>query len=100
FPYFWKAQRLQKAVCISVKKADTLLFPERYGPVDQKRPLVERLVFSFSLPQFTDDGKYAVIDLNSICGANWGVSTPCIFRRSSGGWKLIGRHVNYSSSPE
>ena len=100
FPYFFKQQRLEKAVCISVRKADTLLFPERYGQVDRKRPLAERLVFSFSLPQFTDDGQYAVIDLNSVCGANCGISLTCIFRRSAGRWNLIGRHVNYSSSPE
>jgi hypothetical protein len=100
FPYFWKQQRLEKAVCISVRKADSLLFPERYGLADRKRPLTERLVFSFSLPQFTDDGRYAVIDLNSVCGANCGLSMTCIFRRGEAGWKLIGRHVNYSSSPE
>jgi len=100
FPYFWKQQRLEKAVCITAQKADSLLFPERYGPVDRRRPLVERLVFSFSLPQFTDDGKYAVIDLNSVCGANCGISMTCIFKHGLSGWKLIGRHINYSSSPE
>jgi len=99
FPYFWRQQRLQKAVCITAQKADSLLFPERYGPVDRKRPVEERLVFSFSLPQFTDDGQYAVIDLNSVCGANCGISETCLFRRNKAGWKLIGRHVNYSSSP-
>jgi len=99
FPYFWKQGRLEKAVCITVQKADTLLFPERYGRVDRRRPVTERLVFSYSLPQFTDDGQYAVIDLNSICGANCGISLTCIFKHGEAGWKLIGRHVNYSSSP-
>ena len=97
--YFWKQQRLDKASCITVEKADSLLFPGRYGTIDRRRPLEERLVFSFSLPQFTDDGMYAVIDLNSVCGANCGLGLTCIFKRGSAGWKLIGRRVNYSSSP-
>ncbi|WP_431211650.1 hypothetical protein ACQ86N_38500 [Puia sp. P3] len=100
FPYFWKQPKLEKAICITVQKADTLLFPERYGKPDKKTPVTERLVFSFSLPQFTDDGKYAVIDLNSICGANCGISLTCIFRHGETGWRLIGRHINYSSSPQ
>lgn len=106
YPYYWKQDRLEKAVCITPKKADSLLFPERYAPINdppQRRkgntPLREKLIFSFSLPQFTDDGQYAVIDLNSICGANCGLSLTCLFKHKAKGWTLIGRHVNWSSLP-
>src|ERR1700754_3140499 len=110
YPYYWKQDRLEKAICITPKKADSLLFPERYAPVDSthrrrkintssKAPVTGKLIFSFSLPQFTDDGHYAVIDLNSICGANCGISFTCLFKHDSTGWSLIGRHVNWSSLP-
>ncbi|MBS1660025.1 MAG: hypothetical protein JST68_03130 [Bacteroidetes bacterium] len=109
YPYYWKQDRLDKAICITVKKADTLLFPERYtSPSPPKTSSTKKRnpkpaqsqtwVLSFSLPQFTDDGHYAVIDLNSICGASCGTSLTCIFKHTSAGWKLIGRHVNYTSA--
>lgn len=110
YPYYWKQDRLEKAICITSKKADSLLFPDRYATIDSTRrrykttsrsgtALAGNLVFSFSLPQFTDDGNYAVIDLNSICGANCGLSLTCLFRHTSRGWVLVGRHVNWSSLP-
>jgi hypothetical protein len=110
YPYYWKQDRLEKAICITPKKADSLLFPERYAPIDSTHhrhktksrsntAVTGKLVFSFSLPQFTDDGHYAVIDLNSICGANCGLSLTCLFKHNSTGWSLIGRHVNWSSLP-
>ena len=112
YPYYWKQDHLEKALCITVPKADTVLFPERYTPASTHSPKnpsprakksktkpVHPWVFSFSLPQFTDDGHYAVIDLNSICGANCGTSLTCIFKHTSSGWMLIGRHTNYSSLP-
>ena len=86
YPYFWKQARLQKAICVTRKQADSIL-------LDKKTP-----VFSFSLPQFTDDGQYAVIDLNLICGALCGRSITAIFRLTGRGeWKLVGQNVNWSS---
>src|SRR5579871_5397897 len=80
YPYFWKQAHLQKALCITRKQADSLL--------DKKNP-----VFSFSLPQFTDDGQYAVIDLNFICGQLCGRGITAIFRLTSKGeWKLVGQN--------
>ena len=111
YPYYWRQKLLEKAICITPKKADSLLFPERYADATvsersktssgerSKTPLSEKLIFSFSLPQFTDDGHFAVIDLNSICGANCGLSLTCLFKNTPKGWQLIGRHVNYSSAP-
>lgn len=61
------------------------------------RPEQDTFVYSFSLPQFTDDGQYAVIDLNFICGVVCGEGFTCVFHRSPSGWKLIGQYVNWSS---
>jgi hypothetical protein len=86
YPYFWKQPKLQKAVCITRKQADSILDKN-------KTP-----VFSFSFPQFTDDGQYAVIDLNLLCGPVCGRGVTCIYRLTTKGeWKLVGTDVNYSS---
>jgi hypothetical protein len=86
YPYFWKQSRLQKAVCITRKQADSVLDAG-------KEP-----VYSFSLPQFTDDGQFAVIDLNFVCGPRCGRSLTGIYRLTSAGeWKLIGKKINFSS---
>jgi len=114
YPYFWRQDRLQQAICITSQKADSvfsLANPVLYAPHNgqdkmtrrkisqqwQKLPVQEKTVFSFSLPQFTDDGKYAVIDLNVVCGALCGSGVTCLFRHTSAGWKLIGQHTNWSS---
>ena len=114
YPYFWRQDHLSEAVCITSQKADsvfTLDNPALKAPADvqdkmtrnqlrqqwQKLPAQEKTVFSFSLPQFTDDGKYAVIDLNVVCGALCGSGITCLFRHTSGGWKLIGQHTNWAS---
>src|ERR1041385_215710 len=68
YPYFWKQPKLQKAVCITPTQADSILDRNRLP------------VFSFSLPQFTDDGQYAVIDLNLLCGPVCGRGLTCLFR--------------------
>src|SRR5579864_5930054 len=73
YPYFWKQARLPRAICITRKQADSLI-------QDKKD-----IVFSFSLPQFTDDGQYAVIDLNLICGPVCGQGVTCIFRLTASG---------------
>jgi hypothetical protein len=86
FPYFWRQPRLLKAVCITRKQADSVV-------AEQKSP-----VFSLSLPQFTDDGQYAVIDINFICGPFCGSGITCIFRLTArGDWKLVGQNTNYAS---
>jgi hypothetical protein len=63
----------------------------------QRLPLPEKTVFSFSLPQFTDDGQYAVIDLNLVCGTGCGAGYTCLFRHTTAGWRLIGKYTNWSS---
>lgn len=86
YPYRWKQPRLNKAICIDHEQADSLLQNTR------------NIVFSFSLPQFTDDGQYAVIDLNFICGPRCGQGTTYIFRLTTlGEWKLAGKYTNWSS---
>jgi hypothetical protein len=85
YPYIWHQPKLNKAVCINGKQADSLI---RKGNV----------IFTASLPQFTDNGQYAVIDFNFHCGSLCGRGTTYVFRlTSTGEWRLIGQYVNWSS---
>ena len=91
-PYFWKQDSLTQAVCITRRQADSILYlnaPEGGNP--------NRYVFSFSLPQFTDDGQYAVIDLNMVCGGRCGFGSTYIFHRTGKGWKMVGIYRNWSA---
>jgi len=114
YPYFWKQDHLQKAVCITNQKADSVFSlanpalnrshkgrdrrsAHKIMQQWQRLPAQERTVFSFSLPQFTDDGEYAVIDLNFICGTACGQGITYLFRHTAIGWRLIGQHTNWSS---
>ena len=81
--YFWRKEQLRQAICISNKQADSVLYYKK------------GTVFSFSQPQFTDDGQYAVIDLNYVCGPLCGEGFTCVFRRTTTGWKLIAKHANW-----
>ena len=48
--------------------------------------------------QFTDNGEFAVIDMNMICGQVCGTGCTFIFRlTTTGEWKLVGQFVNWSS---
>ena len=83
--YFWRKEQLHHAICISNKQADSVLYHKK------------GTVFSFSQPQFTDDGQYAVIDLNFTCGIACGEGFTCLFRLTSAGWKLIAQYNNWSA---
>ncbi len=116
YPYFWKQDRLQNAICIGRRQADSILSfnplsgddstrsPRQRRKEERKRleqwrqiPARQRTVFSFSLPQFTDDGKYAVIDLNMVCGPRCGLGATYIFHHTAAGWKMIGEYRNWSA---
>jgi hypothetical protein len=85
YPYLWQQAKLNKANCVNGKQADSLI---RKGYV----------VFTISLPQFTDNGEYAVIDCNFHCGSLCGQGTTYVFRLTTKGeWKLIGTCVNWVS---
>jgi hypothetical protein len=99
-PYFWRKDELQKAICISNKEADSILFQGSQVQKDRppaKNQLENATVFSFSQPQFTDDGRYAVIDLNFVCGRACGKGFTCLFRLTATGWKLIAKYNNWSA---
>ena len=92
-PYFWKQDSLLQAICITRRTADSILYlnpPEGDGNRSH-------YIYSFSLPQFTDDGKYAVIDLNLVCGGRCGVGATYIFRRYPSGWKPVGKYQNWQA---
>ena len=115
-PYRWKRDRLSAAICIDRKKADSVINFSADILADhtltrrqldkamkqrtqqwERLPTQEKIVFSFSRPQFTDDGQYAVIDLNFVCGAACGNGFTCLFRLTSTGWKLIAKYSNWSA---
>lgn len=87
-PYFWQKDKLKKAICITVGKADSLL----------ALPLPQRAsVFSFSQPQFTDDGQYAVLDVNWKIGLIPGSGYTFLYRHTHDGWRKIGSKHNWGS---
>jgi hypothetical protein len=92
-PYFWRQDSLTTAICITRRQADSILYQNPPGGDGSGH----HLVFSFSLPQFTDDGQYAVIDLNMVCGGRCGLGSTYIFRRTDTGWKMIGVYRNWSA---
>jgi hypothetical protein len=112
-PAYWEQQALNGAICISKAKADSMLNPltgvdssgsKHRRQVQARRlrkkwdhiPLQQRIVFYFSRPLFTDDGQFAIIDLGYRCDSRLcGIGTTCLFRRTTAGWKLIGRKVNW-----
>lgn len=93
YPYFWKQHAMPTATLINHLQADSIL---SLNPPDGGNP-PKHLVFSFSLPQFTDDGQYAVIDLNMVCGGRCGLGSTYIFHLTSKGWKMIGVYRNWSA---
>jgi hypothetical protein len=99
-PYFWRKDQLQKAICISNKEADSVIFYGSRVPKDRspaKKQPGKTMIFSYSQPQFTDDGQYAVIDLNFVCGLACGEGSTCLFRLTPSGWKLIAKYTNWSA---
>jgi hypothetical protein len=114
-PASWLPALLTAARCVSEKRAGTLLDPLADLPPDtaltkfrlkklKKRrwqawsalPPGERTVFYFSRPLFTDDGHYALLDMDYRCDARQcGVGAVCLFRRTASGWKLIGKRVRW-----
>jgi hypothetical protein len=91
--YRWNQDSLTKAICITRRQADSILYLN--PPGGDGTP--NHLVFSFSLPHFTDDGKYAVIDLNMVCGGRCGLGSTYIFHLTDTGWKMIGVYRNWSA---
>jgi hypothetical protein len=111
----WQQDRLAQAVCISREKADSALDPvlawradSAAGSRRQRRaiargrkawasqPAAERTVFYFSRPAFTDDGQYAILDMDFRCDdRQCGEGATCLFHREGAGWKLIGRRIRW-----
>jgi hypothetical protein len=83
-PYYWRQDKLQKAVCITAAKADALI---AVPPGAQ--------VFSFSQPRFTDDGRYAVIDINWKYGPTRGGGFTFLYRQVPDGWQRVGFKQNW-----
>ena len=84
---YWDQDKLRKAVCVTAAKADSLLSFRRGDSL--------KTVFSFSQPQFSDDGVYAVIDINYKYCPNCGAGYTFLFRRDKEGWRRIGVKKNW-----
>ena len=111
----WQQDQLPNAICISEAKCDSILDPAPGLRSDtsrlsrkQKRaisrkwaawarlPAAEHTVFYFSRPVFTDDGQYAILDMDYHCDdRQCGEGSTCLFRRTASGWKLIGKRVRW-----
>jgi len=87
-PYYWKVNKLKKATCITVKEADSLLI---------HYPAAKQMVLSLSQPQFTDDGEYAVVDINWKWDLIRGGGYTYLFRRTPDGWRNIGSKRNWGN---
>ena len=111
----WQQDRLIGATCISEGKADSILNPVPGLRSDttklrarQKRavarkwaawsrlPVAAHTVYYFSRPAFTDDGQYAILDMDFRCDARQcGQGATCLFRHTASGWRLIGKRVRW-----
>jgi hypothetical protein len=114
-PACWEQEKLTGARCISEEKADTLLNPAMgftKGPLSRQNKKAlnrrwelwfrlapeERTVFHFSRPEFTNDGLYAILDMDERCDARQcGIGATCLFRNTGAGWKLVGKKINWGS---
>ena len=116
-PGAWLQDSLTAGCCINVAKARQLLDPLAGLPVDsaasshhRKRivdkkqrqwlalPPQERTVFYFSLPEFTDDGEYAVMDLEFRCDdRQCGLGATWIFQHTAAGWIPVCKKTRWSS---
>ena len=89
-PYYWQQDKLQKAKCISAKTADSLLAL----PAGRRQG-----VFSLSQPFFTDDGQYAVMDINTKTGLITGAGFTFLYRHKQDGWHVVGAKQNWGTKP-
>ena len=90
---FWKQDSLHKRNLYYPPPGRSILYLNPPNGDGTPRHLALKLL----LPQFTDDGQYAVIDLNMVCGGRCGLGSTYIFRRTDTGWKMIGVYRNWSA---
>jgi hypothetical protein len=108
--YDWAAGKIDKAICIDDNSIKSILNPSwaiLYDPALNggekrrairklkkdwdKKPEEEKLVYFFSKPEFTDDGQYAVVDLDFRCDEHeCGRFSTYLFRLDHLKWKTIG----------
>jgi hypothetical protein len=106
----WVPGKIDRAICVGSDQILSILDPTRgprYDPSLTERekqraikkllsewdrePQEEKLVYYFSRPEFTDDGQYAVIDLDFRCDEHQcGSFATYFFRQDRGKWKAIG----------
>ncbi|MDR3711837.1 MAG: hypothetical protein P4L51_03410 [Puia sp.] len=107
----WRCDGLVHAICIGEEQVDSVLDPavnggnagnagvgaNTGGRKSRVKILPERkTVFYFSRPLFTDDGNYAILDMDFRCDNRLcGIGSTCLFRKTDKGWRLAGRKQNW-----
>lgn len=111
----WRQDSLLQARCINRREADSILdpFPDlrsdtsmparkekriwaRRWRIWSRKPAEDRTVFYFSRPVYTDDGQYALLDMDFRCDdRQCGQGTICLFRREGSGWILTGKYIRW-----
>ena len=111
----WDQDSLFGAVCVGSAQFDSIMNPIRSLPdgvwtkqqqrIARRRtkawlklPWQERTIYEVSKPEFTDDGRYAMIEMIVMAGKLFVGEYTSLFRRTGpDGWKLIGRSTNWVS---
>jgi hypothetical protein len=106
----WAPEKLTRAICIGQDQIRDILNPtwearynnslserEKQKAIKKrmnqwnKKPAQEKWVYFFSMPEFTDDGQYAVIDLDFRCDEHeCGKLSTYLLRKEKGKWKTVG----------
>jgi hypothetical protein len=115
-PGVWQQDSLVKARCITWKQSDSITHPfndifhnktltnrqrkkvlrQRYKEWEHL-PGSDKIFYYFSIPEFTDDGQYAVIDMAYRCDVLCGLGMTYLFRHTASGWKMIGDRLDWFS---
>jgi len=114
--HVWDPSKLPGAVCIRLDQAKLILDP--FSRLDSahlsdrqlkkeslkmlkewnKKPLQDKTVFSISYPEFTDDNRYAVVDVVMQCDSKGcGTGRTYIFRRTESAWEIAGERTAWSN---
>jgi hypothetical protein len=117
-PRPWREDSLANGCCVDARQVDSVLDPLMGWRADSTRSVhyrkritrkkhrqwlnrkpEGRAVFYFSLPEFTDDGQYAVMDLEFRCdNRQCGLGATWVFRLSPQGWIPVCKKTRWSSS--
>ncbi len=113
---YWVQDKLQNAICIDEAKHNAIVYPldslahdnsltkkEKHKLIRKsreawaKKPVSDKVVFSFSQPVFTGDGQYAVMNVIYDCASLYASGWTFLFSKTSGHWELAGKIFNWQT---